>query len=148
MSNKFSKSFEVRWDDVDFNGHLRSTRYLEYAGTARLGLLMEAGWDVRALRREGFAPVLLSEQVEYLREVFFAERVEVSCQVVGSSADGARWRIRHSVSREDGDEAAVVRSLGAWIDVHARRITPPPPGLRAALEAARSEDWELIGNAS
>jgi acyl-CoA thioesterase FadM len=27
MSDVFRKSFEVRWDDVDLNGHLRSTRY-------------------------------------------------------------------------------------------------------------------------
>ncbi|RMB83412.1 thioesterase family protein [Streptomyces shenzhenensis] len=148
MSKIFRKSFEVRWDDVDLNGHLRSTRYSEYASTARLSFLTEAGWDIRALQKEGLAAVLLREEVDYLREVFLAERVSVSCQVVGLSTDSARWRIQHSVSRENGDEAAVVRSLGAWIDVRARKISAPPPGLRAALEAARSDDCEVIGTRS
>ncbi|QIZ00987.1 acyl-CoA thioesterase [Streptomyces sp. S1D4-11] len=146
MSKIFKKSFEVRWDDVDLNGHLRSTRYSEYASTARLSFLTESGWDVRALQKEGFGAVLLSEEVTYLREVFLAEQVSVLCQVVGLSADGARWRIQHAVSRENGDEAAVVRSLGAWIDVRARKISAPPSGLRATFEAARSDDCEVIGD--
>lgn len=145
MSNIFRKYFEVRWDDVDLNGHLRSTRYLEYATTARLGFLMDAGWDVHALQKKGVAAVLLGEDVRYLHEVFLAEQVAVSCQVVGLSADGARWRMGHSVSREGGEEVAVVRSLGAWIDIRTRKVTPPPPEPRAAVEAARSDDCELIG---
>lgn len=145
MSKVFKKSFEVRWDDVDLNGHLRNTRYLEYASTARLSRLAEAGWGVRALQKEGFTIVMLGEEVAYLREVFLAERVSVSCEVVGLSADGSRWRIRHSVFRENGEEAAVVRALGAWIDIRARKITAPPSGIRAALEADRSDDFEVIG---
>ncbi|TJZ98933.1 acyl-CoA thioesterase [Actinacidiphila oryziradicis] len=146
MSKIFRKSFEVRWDDVDLNGHLRSTRYLEYASTARLSFLTEAGWDIRALHKGGFAVVLLSEEVRYLRELFFAEQLSVSCEVVGLSTDGSRWRIRHAVSREDGGQAAVIRSLGACIDVQARKITAPLPGLRAALEAARSDVCEVIAS--
>lgn len=146
MSKIFSKSFEVRWDDVDFNGHLRSTRYLEFAGTARLSYLSDAGWDVRALRNTGFSPILLSDAVTYQREVLFAERVTVSCQVVGLSVDRARWRMSHVVHHANGDVAAVVSSLGAWIDVKARKITPPPSDLQAAFEAVCSEDCEVIGS--
>ncbi|MFE6100808.1 acyl-CoA thioesterase [Streptomyces laurentii] len=145
MSKVFRKSFEVRWDGVDLNGHLRNTRYLEYASTARLSQLAEAGWDVRALQKEGFAVVMLGEEITYRREVFFGERVSVSCEVVGLSDDGSRWRIRHSLSREDGEVAAVVSSLGAWIDIRARKITAPPSGIRAALEAHRSDGFEVIG---
>jgi D-alanyl-D-alanine dipeptidase len=145
MSKIFRKSFEVRWDDVDVNGHMRSTRYLEYAGTARLSFLKAAGWDVRALQKDGFSPILLGEEVRYLREVFLAEEVTVSCEVVGLSADRARWRMQHSVIRESGEEAAAVRSLGAWIDVRARKITAPPAGVGDAFEAARSDDCEVIG---
>jgi acyl-CoA thioester hydrolase len=66
MSDDFRKSFEVRWDDVDLNGHLRSTRYLEYASTARHGFLTKAGWGVPALMKSGITVVLLAEEVRYL----------------------------------------------------------------------------------
>ena len=49
MSKVFTKSFEICWDDVDANGHLRSTRYLQYAVSARLGFLREAGWSPRVV---------------------------------------------------------------------------------------------------
>ncbi|MGC0379739.1 acyl-CoA thioester hydrolase [Streptomyces sp. SAI-229] len=147
MSKAYHKSYEVRWDDADFNGHLRNTRYLEYASNTRLHFLMELGWDARALQKEGIASVLLGEEATYLREVFLAERVIVSCEVVGLSEDRARWRTRHTVTRERGGEAAVVHCLGAWLDVHERRITPPPAGLRAVFEQARSDDCEVIGGA-
>ncbi|MEV6841581.1 thioesterase family protein [Streptomyces sp. NPDC051133] len=144
MPKIFRKSFEVRWDDVDLNGHLRSTRYLEYANTARLDFLKEAGLNVLALQRSGFAAVLLGEEVCYLREIFLAEVVSVSSQVVGLSMDCARWRFQHTVSREDGNEAAVVLSRGAWIGVNTRKISAPPTGVQAALEAIRSADCEVL----
>jgi acyl-CoA thioester hydrolase len=74
------------------------------------------------------------------------EQVRVTCEVAGLSADGGRWRTRHTIYRADGAGAAVVSSLSAWIDVHARKITAPPAELLAAFVAARSEDCELIGS--
>ena len=144
MSNVFRKSFEVRWDDVDLNGHLRSTRYLEYASTTRHGYLMTAGWGAPALLKSGITAVLLAEEVRYLREVFLAQNVEVTCTIVGLSPDASRWRIRQVVLRENGTEAAVIHSEGAWMDVRTRKITTPPPGLREFLESTRSDDYELI----
>jgi acyl-CoA thioester hydrolase len=144
VSKVFRKSFEVRWDDVDLNGHLRSTRYLEYASTTRHGYLTTVGWGAPAMMKSGITAVLLAEEVRYLREVFLAQNVEVTCEVVGLSPDASRWRVRHVALREDGKEAAVIRSEGAWIDVRTRKITTPPAGLREFLESTRSEDYELI----
>ncbi|MEU6840392.1 thioesterase family protein [Streptomyces sp. NPDC046716] len=144
MAEGPTKSFEVRWDDTDLNGHLRNTRYLEYAATARLALLVDAGWPPRALVKAGVAAVSLGEEVRYLREVFPLDTVTVTTRLVGLSADRGRWRFEHTFTREDGEEAAVVRTLGAWIDLRARRITEPPAGLRLTLEEARADDCELI----
>ncbi|GHH58856.1 hypothetical protein GCM10018781_00940 [Kitasatospora indigofera] len=69
----FRKSFEVRWDGVDVNGHLRNTRYLEYASTARTALLAAHGWTVRDLLREGRTAVMPAEEAQYLAEVFPAD---------------------------------------------------------------------------
>ncbi|MFI6876128.1 acyl-CoA thioesterase [Streptomyces sp. NPDC050400] len=145
MPTEWQKSFEVRWDDVDLNGHLRNTRYLEYAATARLGFLVEAGWGPRELRGAGLAAVSLGEEVSYLREVFPLDAVTVTSRIAGLSADRARWRFEHVFTREGGERAAVVRTLGAWVDVQARRIAPPPAGLRALMDEARAADCETIG---
>ncbi len=147
MPEKLTKSFEVRWDDVDINGHLRNTRYLEYATTARLAFLVGAGWTPKDLMKAGVAAVALGEEVRYLREVLPLRTVTVTSRVVGLSPDGARWRFEHGFTLESGEEAAVVRTLGSWIDVRARRMAAPPAGVRAALEAARSDDCEILASA-
>ncbi|MET7694917.1 thioesterase family protein [Streptomyces sp. NPDC005483] len=144
MPDELTKSFEVRWDDLDLNGHLRNTRYLEYASTARLAFLVASGWTPRDLLKAGIGAVALGEEVRYLREVLPLEVVTVVSRVVGLSTDGARWRFEHIFVRKDGKEAAVVRTLGTWIDLAARRTTAPPAGLRAALAGAGSEDCELL----
>lgn len=140
MSKVFTKSFEICWDDVDANGHLRSTRYLQYAVSARLGFLREAGWSPRVVHRAGLAPVSLGDEVRCLREVFPAEVVTVATRVTGLSEDGSRWRFEHILTRESGETAAEVRTLGAWIDLDIRKIIAPQTELRALFEAARTAD--------
>jgi acyl-CoA thioester hydrolase len=68
----------------------------------------------------------------------------VTGKVVGLSPDASRWRVRQVVLREDGKEAAIIRTDGAWMDFHKRKITTPPAGLREFLESIRSDDYELI----
>ncbi|MBU3865730.1 thioesterase family protein [Streptomyces sp. 4503] len=120
MSEELTRSFEVRWDDV----------------------------DPRDLLKAGVAGVSLGEEVRYLREVFPLEVVTVASRIVGLSADGARWRFEHTFSQEGGEKAAVVRTLGAWIGVGARRIAPTPAGVLTALEAARAADCETLASKS
>ncbi|MFC8448193.1 acyl-CoA thioesterase [Kitasatospora sp. NPDC057223] len=141
----FQKSFEVRWDDVDVNGHLRNTRYLEYASTARMALLAAHGWTVRDLLKEGYTAVMLGEEAQYLAEVLPAEWVEVSCEFIAGSEDGSRFRFRHVISRADGSRAAVVHAMGAWLSLANRRIFSPPEPLRKALESLRTADYAPLG---
>lgn len=140
MPEAYVKKLEVRWDDVDVNGHLRNTRYLEYANHARIAYFQQSGWDARRFLGAEVGPVLLSDEIRYRREVFLAEEVEVT----GLSADGARWEMRHEVRRADGSTAATVLSHGGWMGKRTRRLTAPPAELIAVVDAIRSEDCELI----
>ena len=144
MAQTYVKKLEVRWDDVDVNGHLRNTRYLEYANHARISYFQESGWDARRFLAAEVGPVLLSDEIRYRREVFLAEEVDVTCQVTGLSADGARWEMRHEVRRADGSTAATVLSHGGWMGKRTRKLTAPPADLIAAVDAIRSEDCALI----
>jgi acyl-CoA thioester hydrolase len=144
MAQTYVKKLEVRWDDVDVNGHLRNTRYLEYANHARISYFQESGWDARRFLAAEVGPVLLSDEIRYRREVFMAEEVEVTCQVTGLSADGARWEMRHEVRRADGSTAATILSGGGWMGKKVRKLTAPPADLIAVVDAIRSVDCALI----
>ena len=136
------RSFEIRWSDVDANGHVRHTVYPELRAEVRLGWLKDGGFGWERFAAEGLGPVLLREEIDYRREVGLGERVELDLLAVGLSPDGGRWRLRHAVRRAGGELAAEVLVYGGWIALDTRRLAPAPPALLALLQAApRAGDY-------
>src|SRR2546423_12555916 len=88
MPEVIEKTFEVRWDDINSNGHLRSTRYLEYASYALITYLQDAGFPVSRMHQMGLSIVRLADEAEYCDEVFLSESLTVRARTVGVSADG------------------------------------------------------------
>ncbi len=140
-----SRTFHVRWSDVDANGHARNTSYSEYATDVRVSLFAASGFDWARFQAAGIGPVILREDIEYLRETMLGEALRVDMHVVAASPDGARWRIRHDVVKESGEQAARLTVTGGWLDLQARRLVVPPPDLQALLRSVpRAEPFEEL----
>jgi acyl-CoA thioester hydrolase len=136
------RTYETRWSDVDANGHVRHTVYPELCAEARVGWLRDAGYGWDRFEREGLGPVLLREEIDYRRELRLGERVEVDLAAAGLSPDGGRWRLRHTLRREDGELVAEVLVLGGWLSLAARRLIPAPAALREVMFAVpRTSDY-------
>lgn len=141
----FSRTYELRWSDADANGHIRHTVYAELGAEVRMAFLREGGFDWKSFARFNLGPVLLREELDYLREVHLGESVSVDLAVSGLSPDGARWVFRHQVRRSDGEIAARVAVTGGWLDLAARRLAmPPEPLARLMSSAARTEDFREL----
>lgn len=142
MSSPYQEEFEVRWADLDPNGHLRHTVYMDCAAQARVGFLNEYGFTLERFRALGIGPVLLHEQAQYLHEVRANEHLRVTAEVAGLSPNRKHWRIRHGIFKSDGKLACIVNVQGAWLDLRARKIAPPPAELVQAMEKVpRTEDY-------
>jgi acyl-CoA thioester hydrolase len=138
----FSRTFHVSWGYMDFNAHMRNTAYLDLAGDVRMMYFAEHGFPMTEFERLRFGPVILRDELDYARELKLLERVHVDLVVVGRSADGMRWRLRNSFTRDDGKLAARVTSHGGWLDLGARKLAPPPEPLREVMDGIpRSEDY-------
>lgn len=138
----YSHTFEVRWADLDPNGHLRHTVYMDCAAQARVGFLYERGFTLERFRQLGLGPVLFREEARYLREVRANERLRVTAEVTGLSPNRKHWRIRQRIFKADGELACVVEVQGAWLDLKARRIVAPPAELlEIMLKWPRTEDY-------
>jgi acyl-CoA thioester hydrolase len=144
MSGAYEKAFEVRWNDVDLNGHLRNTGYQEFANHTRVAYFEDSGFPVSRLLKLGIGPILSSEQVEYRKETFLSQSLTVRVQAVGLSDDGARWRILQTFLHADGRIAATLTSSGGWLDLNARKLVTPPPEIKSLVEALRSADCETL----
>ena len=144
---RYAKEFLAGWGTMDFNGHLANTAYLDLAADVRMSFFAEHGFPPGEFRRIALGPVVRKDEVEYFREVGLHDLVTVTHAAAAMSADGARFVLENEVWSPSGELAARIRSTGGWLDLRARRLAPPPPALRAALELVpRTPDFvELPG---
>jgi acyl-CoA thioester hydrolase len=129
----FKMEFTVRWSDCDPNQHLRHTAYEEYATHVRFSFLALHGFVWKYFEEGGFGPVIFKSEAQYLREVRHGETMIIDMQVEQVSEDGARWQLFHTVKKQNGKPAAVLRVDGAWMDIRERRLRIPPLALRTAM---------------
>lgn len=145
MDQPFTHRFEVGWGDLDFNGHMRNTAYLDLAATVRMMFFRSCGFEMAEFERLRFGPVVLKDEVEYFRELKLLQPVVVGIELAGINADGSRFRLRNAFHTEDGRLVAKVTSTGGWMDLNARRLGPPPEELGQVLERMRrAEDFVAI----
>ena len=131
---RYAKEFLAGWGDMDFNGHLANTAYLDLAADVRMAFFADHGFPPGEFRRIGIGPVVRKDEVEYFREVGLHDVVTVTHAAAAMSADGARSVLENEVWSPTGERAAVIRSTGGWLDLRARKLTAPPPALLAALK--------------
>ena len=140
--DRYVKTFTVRWADCDANGHMRNTAFSEYTIDVRVAFLGEHGYGMDQLFAAGFGPVILREEIDYLREYRMNETVEVDLEMLGVSADRSRWRVQHRFTKANGKPGARIVLEGGWMDMRIRRLAPPPEALARVWELApRAEGW-------
>lgn len=137
--SEFIKTFHARWGDMDFNGHMRNTAYLDTAGDVRMLFFAENGFPIAEFTRLGVGPVIMSDTLEYFRELRLLDPLHVSLVVLAMSEDGSRFKLKNEFKRADGKKAAVVTSMGGWMNLAERKLIPAPPQLFEAMKRAPKE---------
>ena len=143
MSELFTKTFHVRWADLDSNAHMANTAYLDLCVDVRMMYFAENGFPATEFDRRRIGPVVSRDEIDYHRELRLLEPVSVNFALAGISDDGSRFRIRNEFFRQDGKLAARVTTHGGWLSLDSRRLVAPPPELNDILSAlTRTEDFE------
>jgi acyl-CoA thioester hydrolase len=101
-----------------------------------MAYLAEHEFGLAEMRAQAIGPVLLREEIDYMRECHMGEVLTVTFTSLGLSPDGARFKVAHDIFKQNGKQAARLVVLGGWIDMKARRLAPPPDALREAFEKA------------
>jgi acyl-CoA thioester hydrolase len=141
----FSRAFAVRWADLDTNGHLRYSVYLDYAVDTQFRSLENYGYTAKKLLEMGFGPIILRMETRYSHEVTVDETVTDSFKLAGLSPDGARWLTRHDILKLNGKTAATIKLEGVWLNIHTRQaIAPPPDVLEIFNSLPRTENFETL----
>lgn len=121
----YSKTYEVKWADLDPNRHLRHSVYLDYAAQTRVALFSDYGLPMNEIARSGLGPILFREEITYLKEVNGMEEVTVFCELDWMYKDGSRWSFFHRMYKSGDIPVAELTVDGAWLNLKTRKLGEP-----------------------
>ena len=143
--DSYSKTYEVRWSDMDPNRHLRHSVYLDYAAQTRVALFSDYGLAIDQIAQIGLGPILFREEIKYLREVSGMEEVTVFCELDWMYKDGSRWSFYHRMVKNGDTPTAELTVDGAWLDLEARKLgTPTEEMIQVMKKMPRSKNFHWI----
>ncbi len=141
----FTTQHTVSWAQLDSNGHMANTAYLDTVVDTRFAYFASQGFPPSAFAKHRVGPVVRKDEVEYFKELRLQQAYTVDFRIAGLSDDGSRFRIVNEIRREDGELSARVTTLGGWFDLAARKLVAPPEALAAALRALeKTENFEVL----
>ena len=141
----YTKEFEIRWDDVDANRHLRNSAYVDYMSHTRMGYFSEKGFGQQHLAALNLGPVALYEHIYYFKEAFPGKPIKVTLELSGLSEEGTFFEYRHNFYDDKGRNLARCEMLGAWIDLEKRKLVPLPKEFYSFLDGIpKTEDFKTL----
>ncbi|MDZ7716405.1 MAG: thioesterase family protein [Balneolaceae bacterium] len=131
----YSKTYEVRWSDMDPNRHMRHSVYNDYAAQTRVGMFADFDLSITEIGCLGFGPVLFREETQFLREIDLLEIIRVTCTLTKMRRDGSHWSFLHEIFKEGEDDikAAQIVVDGAWLNLDSRKLGMPTPELQDVM---------------
>lgn len=134
MTDPFKLRITVRSYELDTQGHLNGSVYIQYADYVRVEYVRSAGVSMQAMLKSGFGPINLETTVKYHRELRDADEVDVSCTFVWT--EGKTFRVQQEFRRADGTLVAEVNSVSGVLNLEQRRLVAVP-----------QEQWRLAATA-
>lgn len=146
--DEYSKTYEVRWADMDPNRHLRHSVYLDYAAQTRVALFSDYGLPMDKIAQMGLGPILFREEIKYLREVNGMEEVTVYCELNWMYEDASRWSFFHRMFKNGDTPVAELTVDGAWLDLETRKLGAPSDKMMEIMtQYPRTDDFEWVNSA-
>jgi len=139
------RAIQIRWSDMDANRHVRHSAYYDYAAAMRIMVLSDAGLTLKKLEELQVGPILFREEALFKREIRLDDKITLDVVLLKSTADFARWSLRHQFIKEDGTIAAIVNIDGAWLDLIQRKLMVPNEMIQTIFATfPKAPEYELI----
>lgn len=143
---KYWKTIEVRWGDMDAQGHVNNAVYFTYLESARVELIRKTGYEGKqAGSVEG--PALVSTSCDFKRQVIYPATLDVGVRV--EKIGRRSFEMSYGIFVRGADQlVASARSVNAWADYAAERAVELPDWFRMALaeyqKASKTEPLDSI----
>jgi acyl-CoA thioester hydrolase len=143
--DEYSNTYEIRWSDLDANGHVNYAVYIDAAGDLRYRFFIEHGFPPEKFSELGIGPVYTTIHADFFREVRMGETVTITYALSGLSPSGTRWKVHHDVLKSNGKKAVRLEIEGTILNLTTRRPALPTPELLQTFNLIpRALDFEIL----
>ena len=143
--NEYSRTYEVRWSDIDANGHVNYSAYIDAAGDVRYHFFWEHDFPPERFEQIGIGPVYTAIHAEFFREVRLGETVTITYVVSGLSPQGDRWKVHHDILKSNRKKAVTLDIEGVILNLTTRKMALPSPELLQVFNLIpRAKDFEVL----
>jgi acyl-CoA thioester hydrolase len=142
--NTYSKTFELRWADVDANQHVMHSKYYELGAHTRMSFLITQGCTLDVMNELKIGPILFREECIFRREINAGDIVTVDLLLTKCKRDGSRWSAKHELKKADGTLAAVINADLAWLDTTIRKLTAPAIAVTIVEQMPKADDFVYV----
>jgi acyl-CoA thioester hydrolase len=143
--DEYSKSYEIRWSDLDANGHVNYAAYIDAAGDLRYRFFTEHNYPPEKFAELGIGPVYTAIHAQFLREVRMSETVTITYVLSGLSPQGGRWKVHHDILKSNGKKAVSIDLEGAILNLATRKPALPTADLFQTFNLIpRAADFDTL----
>lgn len=130
MDILYAQPYTVRWSDLDANGHMKNTAYIECGLQVRLAFFAANGFPFTEFQNQQFGPVMFRDEITYFKEIRMLETIRVTFHCIRLSEDAGRYTVVNTLLKEGEVKVAEITTDGAWFDLKTRKLIAPPDRLR------------------
>ena len=143
--NEYSRNYEIRWSDLDANGHVNYSAYINAAADLRYHFFSERNFPPEKFVELGIGPVYTAIHAQFLREVRLGETVTITYALAALSPQGSRWKVQHDILKSTGKKAVSLEVEGTILDLTTRKPAFPSPELMQTFNLIpRAKDFEVL----
>ena len=137
---RFYHPIEVRYGDLDPQGHVNNAKYLTYFEQARIAYWIDMGFFTTDQSFMEIGVILADVHLTYLAPVYFGQKIKVGVHVARLGNKSMMWE-QNVVNVESGKELARAEIVIVAYDYRQEKTIPIPQGWREKI--VEFEDLKL-----
>jgi acyl-CoA thioester hydrolase len=134
----FYHPIEIRYGDLDPQGHVNNARYMTYLEQARIAYIRRLGlWESDSFLDVGI--ILANAQITFQKPILFYDQIQVGVRIsrLGNKSLTMQYQI---VRIENGEIFADASTVLVTYDYHQQVTIPIPENWRTTIQSFESLD--------
>jgi acyl-CoA thioester hydrolase len=130
---RFYHPVEVRYGDLDPQGHVNNARHLTYFEQARVAYLIELGLFTKNQSFMEIGVILADVHITYLAPIYFGQNIKVGVHIAKMGNKSMTWE-QNIVDADSGKELAKGKVVMVTYDYRAERTINIPHEWREKIK--------------